>query len=448
MTAYWCERAWLGAPDGRMETGVVIEIAGDRITAVTTGSTTAPAGAVRLPGVTLPGMTNGHSHAFHRGLRSRTHGEKGTFWTWREQMYTLADRLDPDTYRALSTAAFAEMVLAGFTTVGEFHYLHHDRGGVPYSEPNEMSRALIEAAASAGIRITLLDTCYLQSGFGPDTALHRTQRRFSDGAVDRWAERVEAMATDSPTMKLGAAIHSVRSVHPAGIATVAQWASARGTPLHAHVSEQPAENEQCAAAHGLSPTELLHREGALGDRFTAIHATHLAAQDLALYAATGSICCICPTTERDLADGIGPTAGFRSAGVPMTIGTDSHAVVDPFEEIRTIELNQRLATLARGTHQPGELLAVATSIGARSLGWHDAGRIAVGALADLTTVSLDSARLAGADPGSLAAAMVFAASAVDVWHVVVGGKVIVSGGVHQSIDVPRALSESIKELWA
>ena len=448
MTTYWCEWAWLGASEGQPEAGVLIGCLGDRITAVTTGVTVAPADSVRMPGVTLPGMVNAHSHAFHRGLRGRTHGQMGSFWTWRDQMYALAEKLNPDTYRALATAAYAEMVLAGFTIVGEFHYLHHGQGGLAYADPNEMSRALLDAAATAGIRITLLDTCYLQPGLGPQSAWHPTQRRFCDGTAQQWAQRADALVTQSPTAKTGAAIHSVRSVPPDGIATVAEWASQRSVPLHAHVSEQPAENEQCMAALGLSPTELLDREGALGDWFTAIHATHLTVRDHARYVETGATCCICPTTERDLADGIGPTARFRSDAVPMSIGTDSHAVVDPFEEIRAIELNQRLATLTRGTHQPGELLTMATSAGARSLGWPDAGRIAVGAMADFTTVSLASVRLAGADQRSLPAALVFAATAADVSHVVIGGVVIVSDGQHQSMDVSRSLNEAISKVWA
>jgi formiminoglutamate deiminase len=448
MTPYWCEFAWLGALDGQVESGVLIDVAGDRITAVTVGLATPPAGSVRLRGVTLPGMVNGHSHAFHRGLRGRTHGDTGSFWTWRNQMYALADRLDPDSYRALATAAYAEMVLAGYTAVGEFHYLHHGPGGVPYADPNEMSNALVEAAAIAGIRITLLDTCYLQAGLSPDAELNATQRRFSDGTADRWAERVTARSLDSDVAKLGAAIHSVRAVSREGIAKVASWGNTWNLPLHAHVSEQPAENEQCIAAYGITPTELLHRRGVLGERFTAVHATHLTPTDHARFAASGSSCCICPTTERDLADGIGPTSAFRSAAVPMSIGSDSHAVVDPFEEVRAIELNQRCVTFTRGNHQPGELLTIATLAGARSLGWSDAGRIAVGALADLTTVSLDSPRLAGTDAEHAAAALVFCASASDVDHVMVGGRIIVSAGKHQAIDVARSLHDSIKALWS
>ncbi len=448
MTTFWCELAWLGAPDGRVERGVSITVEGDRIAALATGGIAPPDGSHRLGGLTLPGLANAHSHAFHRGLRGRTHGEKGSFWTWRDRMYALADRLDPDAYRRLATAAYGEMVLAGFTCVGEFHYLHHDRGGARYADPNEMSRALVDAAAAAGIRITLLDTCYLRAGVADDAVLHPTQQRFTDGDVDGWTERVGAMdLAGSATARLGAAIHSVRSVPPAAIARVATWAAERSVPLHAHVSEQPAENEQCLAVHGCTPTELLDRHGALGDRFTAVHATHLTAADVERYASSGSTCCICPTTERDLADGIGPTAAFRRSGVPMAVGTDSHAVVDPFEETRAIELDERLASLRRGTHQPAELLAAASSSGARSLGWADAGRIAVGALADLTTVSLDSPRLAGTDPQHAVAAVVFAATAPDVRHVVVGGRVVVADGVHGTIDVGDALRRSVAEIW-
>jgi cytosine/adenosine deaminase-related metal-dependent hydrolase len=498
---YWCEWAWMGSAyrgpseavfaetgeetlsgEGFVAAGVVIEIVDDRIVNVVTGVLSAPTNSIRLRGVTMPGMVNGHSHAFHRGLRGRTHGQTGSFWTWRNQMYALADRLNPDTYRDLAIAAYAEMVLAGFTAVGEFHYLHHGPGGMPYTNPNEMTNALIDAAAFAGIRITLLDTCYLQAGLGGTTAsapvpnaamsgsglgpggsastgsasrvaLSPTQQRFSDGDVDRWIDRVDSAASSvaivsSPTVKLGAAIHSVRAVPRNVLSPIAQFAKEKGFALHAHVSEQPAENEQCLAVHGLTPTELLHEAGALHQSFTAVHATHLTDNDRLLYEQTGASCCICPTTERDLADGIGPTAQLRSDGVPMSIGSDSHAVVDPFEEVRALEMHQRLANLVRGNHQPDELLTMATSIGAQTIGWPDAGQLIPGALADFITVSLDSPRLAGTDSLQLGAALVYCASAADVVHVVMGGRVVVANGIHASVDVPRALSASIKALWS
>ena len=446
MTSYWCELAWLGAADGSIEHGVGITVEGDRITEVVVGCQLQP-GTQCLAGLTLPGLANAHSHAFHRALRGRTHGQTGSFWTWRERMYALAERLDPDSYRALATATFAEMVLAGFTSVGEFHYLHHAHGGTLYAQPNEMGQVLIEAAGAAGIRITLLDACYLQGGMAAGATLEPTQQRFSDGDADRWAARVDAMG-DSSTVRIGAAIHSVRGVAPAAMAVVGGWSAERGAPLHAHVSEQPAENEQCEAMYGCTPLELLESTGVLGERFTAVHATHLGGNDIGLLHSNHSTCCICPTTERDLADGIGPTAAFRVAGIAMAIGSDSHAVIDPFEEARGIELDERLSSLQRGTHRTGELLAAATHAGYRSLGWHDGGRIAPGCLADLTTVSLASPRLAGTDPQDAAAAVVFAATAADVDCVIVGGRVVVTGGVHQTIDVPFELDRSIKQIWS
>ncbi len=443
MTTFWCESAWL---TGGLARRVRLVTQEGLFKDVLVDADPQP-DDVRLAGVTLPGMANAHSHAFHRAMRGRTHGETGSFWTWRDQMYTLADRLDPDSYRELATATFAEMVLAGFTCVGEFHYLHHDRGGVAYAEPNEMGRVLVEAAAAAGIRITLLDTCYLRAGLAEDAVLDETQQRFSDGDADAWAQRVDGLQ-GTPVAKVGAAVHSVRSVDPGSMTVVHEWAAQHRAPLHAHVSEQPAENEQCCAVHGCTPIELLNRQGVLGERFSAVHATHLSGWDIDLLHSTGSTCCICPTTERDLADGIGPTAAFRQAGIPMSVGTDSHAIIDPFEEVRGIELDERLASLRRGTHQPGELLAAATESGYRSLGWHEGGRIAVGALADLTTVGLTSPRLAGIDSQHAVAAVVFAATANDVRHVIVGGTVVVSDGVHQTIDVAHALASSIGRVWS
>jgi formiminoglutamate deiminase len=443
VTEYWCELAWLSDLDGRVERGVSITIEGDRITSVVADT---PAMGIRLEGLTLPGIANAHSHAFHRALRGRTHGESGTFWTWRERMYQLANRLDPDSYRALAEAAFAEMVLSGYTAVGEFHYLHHDRDGSPYEDPNAMGRAILDAADAAGIRLTLLDACYLQADMS-GSALQGPQRRFGDGDAGAWSDRIASLLP-GPSARVGAAIHSVRAVDPPSMSAVAEVAAARRLVLHAHVSEQPAENEQCAKVHGCTPVELLERVGALSDRFTAVHATHLADDDLSLMQHRSVTCCVCATTERDLADGIGPTAEFGRLGIPMAIGSDSHAVVDPFEETRAVELDERLASLQRGTHRGGELLTMATANGYRSIGWPEGGRIAVGSMADLITVRLTSPRLAGTDVSDAAAAVVFGAGAADVSHVVVGGRVVVADGQHQRIDVAAALDRSVRRLWS
>lgn len=442
MTAYLCELAWLGGEQA--EADVLVSIDGQRIETVTPGVTSPPpAGTVPLAGLTLPGLANAHSHAFHRALRGRTQHGAGSFWTWREQMYRVAAALDPDSYHRLARAVFAEMALAGVSVVGEFHYLHHGPGGVPYAEPNAMGTALLAAAVEAGVRISLLDTCYLQGGFG--VALDETQRRFADVSADAWAERASALPTGD-AVRVGAAIHSVRAVPPEAMPVVAAWAGDRRAPLHAHVSEQPAENEQCRAVHGRAPTELLADQGVLSDRFTAVHATHLTGADIGLLGLTSSFCCFCPTTERDLADGIGPSVALRDAGARLTLGSDSHAVIDLLEEARAVELDERLSSGRRGSHSPAALLTMATADGHASLGWPDAGRIAPGAHADLTTVALDSVRTAGAGDADALSAVVFAATAADVRHVVVSGRVVVAAGRHMSIDVPHELRQAIGPL--
>ena len=399
------------------------------LTAVTPGVAAAE-DAYRVAGLTLPGLANAHSHAFQRALRGRTHAGEGSFWTWREQMYELAGALDPDSCFALSRAAFGEMALAGITCVGEFHYLHHNPDGTPYDDPNAMGRAVLAAARAAGLRITLLDACYLHGGL----------ERFRDPDAAAWAERVDALAERGPA-RVGAAIHSVRAVDPGAARVVAEWAA--GRPLHAHVSEQPKENEDTLAAHGVTPTALLDGAGALGGDFTAIHATHLTDEDVALLGGSGSTVCLCPTTERDLADGIGPARRLAEAGAALATGSDSHAVVDPFEEARAIELDERLATGVRGAHRAPDLLRAATAGGYAALGWAEGGRLEPGALADLATLSLDSVRLAGLDPAHAAATAVYAATAADVRDVMVGGEWIVRDGRHTAFDVPAALRETL-----
>ena len=437
--AYWCEIAWLGGE--RAEPGVVVDVDGGRISDVTTGAPVPPAGAERLDGLTLPGLANAHSHAFQRALRGRTHRRGGSFWTWREQMYELAGRLDPDGYRALARATYAEMALAGVTCVGEFHYLHHGPGGAPYDDRNEMGRTLIAAAAEAGIRITLLDACYLHGGI--DVPPSGAQRRFSDGDAESWAERVEELA-ENETVRVGAAIHSVRAVDPGAAALVAGWAASRTRPLHAHVSEQPAENQACREAYGRSPTAVLADAGVLAARFTAVHATHLGDSDVAVLGGGGACCCVCPTTERDLADGIGRMRRLVDAGASLSLGTDSHAVIDVFEEARAVELDERLASGERGLHDAAALLRAATVDGHAALGRPDTGRIEPGARADLVTVGLDGVRVAGTDPEHALDAVVFAASAADVRRVIVDGHEVVRDGRHVSIDVPRELHEAVR----
>jgi formiminoglutamate deiminase len=442
MSAWHAEWAWLGPERGVAER-VLVEVEGERIAAVTEG-VDPPPGATRLAGVTIPGLANGHSHAFHRALRGRTHRVGGDFWSWRELMYRVAGTLDPDRYLELATAAYAEMALAGITAVGEFHYLHHDPAGRPYADPNRMGEALVEAAGRAGVRLTLIDTCYLRAGLD-GRPLEGPQVRFGDGDAEAWAERAGAMA-ERPGLRVAAGIHSVRAVDEAAMATVAAWAAARDAPLHLHLSEQRAENEACLAATGRTPAALASSAGALGPRTTAVHATHLTGDDVALLGATGTAVCLCPTTERDLADGIGPALALADAGSPLCLGSDSHAVVDLFEEARAVELDERLASGRRGNHRPADLLTAATEAGMAALGW-DAGRLAPGHPADLVTVGLDSVRLAGTRPAEAVDHLVFAATAADVTSVVASGRRIVADGRHLLVDdVPAALHRAIAAL--
>ncbi|MFE6818126.1 formimidoylglutamate deiminase [Streptomyces sp. NPDC057677] len=442
LTTYWLEHAWL---DTNVEPGVALDVDADgRITAVRPGVDAPPPGAVALRGLTLPGLANAHSHAFHRALRGTVQVGSGTFWTWREVMYNVAQRLTPDSYFALARAVYAEMALAGITAVGEFHYLHHAPGGTPYADPNAMGEALIAAAGEAGIRITLLDTAYLSAGFG--AAPDRHQLRFSDGTADAWAERVGGLK-ERDGVRIGAAIHSVRAVPADQLSTVARWAQDRQAPLHVHLSEQTAENDACLAAHGRTPTQLLADHGVLDARTTGVHNTHMTDADIALIGSTSTGTCMCPTTERDLADGIGPAVALQRAGSPLSLGSDSHAVIDLLEEARAMELNERLRTRTRGHWTAAALLRAATADGHAALGWTDAGTLEAGGLADFTTIALDSVRTAGPVPRLAAETAVFAASAADVRHTVVGGRHVVRDGLHQTVqDVPRALADSIAAL--
>ncbi|MEV5597272.1 formimidoylglutamate deiminase [Streptomyces sp. NPDC052496] len=435
------EHAWLGT---HVEPGVALDVdpADGRISAVRTEVPAPPPGAVPLRGLTLPGLANAHSHAFHRALRGTVQVGSGTFWTWREVMYQVASQLTPDSYYALARAVYAEMALTGITCVGEFHYLHHGPGGTRYADPNAMGEALIAAADEAGIRITLLDTAYLSAGFG--AAPNHHQLRFSDGTADAWAERAAALKDGRPHARIGAAVHSVRAVPADQLSTVAEWAGRREAPLHVHLSEQTAENDACREAHGCTPTELLATHGVLGRRTTAVHATHLTGEDVRLLGAATTGVCMCPTTERDLADGIGPAVQLQAAGSPLSLGSDSHAVIDLFEEARAMELDERLRTRTRGHWTANALLRAATADGHAALGWDEAGTIERGALADLTTLALDSVRTAGPLPRLGAETAVFAASGADVRHTVVGGRQIVRDGVHTLVpDVPTALAEAI-----
>ncbi|MCZ7533988.1 MAG: formimidoylglutamate deiminase [Acidimicrobiia bacterium] len=434
--SFHAEFAWLGGRE--IASDVLIETEEDRITKVTPGTTPLP-GAKRLRGLTLPGLINTHSHVFHRAIRGHTQMSDPDFWAWRDTMYGVAMRLDPDMLYQLALATYTEMALAGITTVGEFHYLHHAQDGTRYSDQNLMGRTVIQAANDAGLRITLLDTCYLQADIH-GASLAGVQRRFDDGHWQGWMERVDDLV-DSPMARIGAAIHSVRAVPREAFRPIRDYAERRKLPLHVHLSEQIAENAASIEAHGCTPTELLDNEGVMGEATTAVHATHLTERDIEILGSSGTTISMCCTTERDLADGIGPAIQLARAGSPLCVGSDAQMMIDLWEEARAIEMNERLISGKRGHLRADQLLTSLTQSGANSLGWNS-GRLEQGMLADFVTVDMASPRTAGAFTGDPLSHVVFAATSADISNVFVGGVSVVEAGRHQSISQPGNLLES------
>jgi formiminoglutamate deiminase len=399
------EQAWLGH---RAE-NVLIEVRDGTIVSVEEG-VLAPAGATVLEGWTIPGLANVHSHAFQRLLRAEIESGGGDFWEWRAQMYRFTDWNRED-YAKHARNVFREMLEAGITAVGEFHYLHRHGNG--------LAEALIEAAREEGIRITLIDACYLRGGLD-GRPLEAEQMTFSDGDADAWARRVDALR-DTDGARVAAAIHSVRAVDPESMRIVATYAREHRMPLHLHLAEQPGEVEECLAVEHCTPVELLDREGILGSDLTAVHGIHVSEHDVALLGENQVSICACPTTERDLGDRVGPMAALVEAGCSLNFGSDSNAVIDIIEEARAIELDQRRSTGRRVLHQPEELLRAATVDGMRSLGW-DAGELREGMLADFITLDQPSSQWRELNPSYI----VFGFSRCDVVNVVVGGRTVVT----------------------
>lgn len=439
--SFFADFVWRG--DESASTNCRFEVSNGVIVSVLDDST-AQSGDTRISGVVLPGLVNAHSHAFHRALRGLTHSGAGDFWSWRTLMYQIANSLTPESYGELAAMVYAEMALAGITGVGEFHYLHHDAQGVRYKNPNEMGVALVAAAQRAGTRLALLDVAYLHGGLDKPELLPE-QKRFADKDIDAWLDRVELLGEGGEGWTVGLAPHSVRAVHSNELDAIV--ASRFGRVVHLHVSEQPAENEACLAATGRTPTAVLESVGVLGPHVTAVHATHLTRADIAMLGSSKTNVCFCPTTERDLADGVGPAQQLVAAGAVLSLGSDSHAVIDIFEEARAVELNQRLVTGRRGLHKAGSLLAAATHGGSHSLGWAGEETVAginPGMPADFIALSLNSVRLASFSAQQAAAHIVYCAAPSDVTDVWVAGRQIVAAGKHNAIgDVAASLRSAI-----
>jgi formimidoylglutamate deiminase len=396
----------------------------------------------------LPGLVNAHSHAFQRVIRGRTERRSqhtaDSFWTWREQMYAAANRLTPEEIYTASRMAFLEMALAGITAVGEFHYLHHAPGGTPYSDPNLLAREVIRAARDVGIRIALLRVAYARAGYErePDPR----QARFSESSPDVYFKNLEQLLA-APELKsgeawVGVAPHSVRAVPLDYLKTAVEFANARGLVVHMHVAEQTAEVEGCIEEYGRSPVALLETEGLLSERFTAVHAIHVTPKAIDAIGRAKANVCACPTTERNLGDGVVPVDAYFNAGVAVSLGTDSQVQIDLLEDARELEYHLRLQRTARNvlardeTDESGlarRLFECATTSGAVSIGY-EGGTLEPGAPADFFTVDLDDPSIAGSTVDNLLANIVFSLSRTAVRDVIVGGKQIVADGRHAQQD--------------
>ena len=431
----------------------------------------------------LPSMVNAHSHAFQRVLRGRTEyrtSDRDSFWTWREMMYSAATRLTPEDVYDASRMAFLEMALSGITAVGEFHYLHHAPDGRPYDDPNQLAKEVIRAAGDVGLRIALLRVAYVRSGFRADA--NPQQARFIEADADVYLKNLEVLANsvrspivregDFPQQALadarasdmtwtGVAPHSVRAVPLGYLRKVIGHANELNLRVHMHVAEQPAEVSACVEEYGRTPVALLETEGLLSERFTAVHAIHVTPKAMPAFAKTGAMVCACPTTERNLGDGVVPADEYLKHGVPICLGTDSHVQIDPFEEARELEYHLRLQRMERAvlsnqsqvsSLKSQEIAALlfncATVNGARSIGSPN-GTLDVGKPADFFTVDLSDPSIAGASPDDLLSSIMFSASRAAVREVVVGGKPIVSDGQHLiQEEVVERFGELQTRLWS
>ena len=438
----------------------------------------------------LPGLINAHSHAFQRVIRGRTEyrtaNNKDSFWTWREMMYSAAARLTPEDVYDASRMAFLEMALSGITAVGEFHYLHHAPDGSAYDDPNLMAKEVVRAANDVGLRIALLRVAYARSGY--ETEANPQQLRFIEKDPEAYLKNVEQLGSDlgrgsSPTIREGSpfsqidgalphgrasawdsamawtgiAPHSVRAVPLNYLKEIVNVAKQRQLPVHMHVAEQPAEVSACIEEYGRSPVALLETEGLLSERFTGVHLIHVSPKAVRMLADARAMVCACPTTERNLGDGIVPVDGFFKQGVRVALGTDSHVQIDLLEDARELEYHLRLQKMERAVlgsvNDEGQsalaarLFNCATVSGAESIN-APGGSLEPGRAADFFTVDLNDPSIAGASPDDLLSSIVFSLSRTAVKDVVVGGKRIVEDGRHaQQEEIVERFKALQKKLW-
>ena len=440
--ALWAPLAWL--PDGWRE-NVVLRVGADgRWAEVTAGVAAAPADAQALAGPLLPGVVDAHSHAFQRafaGAAERREDARDDFWSWRERMYAVALGIGPDALRAIAAQLYVELLRGGYTHVCEFHYLRRDVDGSEYRDPLAMSWALADAAADAGIGLTILPVLYERAGFDA-VALRDEQRRFRADARQTHDAALRICAAGRPLVDAGLAIHSLRGAGATSIAALRTLAAAEAAPIHIHVAEQTGEVDDCLRVTGKRPIEWLADAGVLDRRWHLVHATHATADEIAAVAASGAAIVLCPSTEANLGDGLSDLPGWLDAGVPITIGSDSHATRDWCEELRLLEYGQRLSRRRRNVAAAPQLGVASTAerlfarivaASAAAAGQPSWGLVA-GARADALVVDARADALLGVPPERTLDALVFSSPTPPWRNVMVAGRWRIRDGEHAAAE--------------
>ncbi len=452
----WAPSAWL---PGGWQQAVLLEAGADGTWSnITAHVPTPPPGAQRLAGPALPGLVNGHSHAFQRafaGLAEQRNSDVDDFWSWRERLYQVALRIEPAQLQAIAAHLYIELLRGGYTHVCEFHYLQHRHDGTAYDDPLAMSRALAEASTEAGLRLTLLPVLYERAGF-ERAGLRAEQRRFRAGADEVWSMQVAIGSECGPGVKTGLAVHSLRAATPASLARLQALATDFDGPIHIHIAEQMREVDECLVALGARPIEWLARETGLDPRWQLVHATHATKAEIELVAQDGAGVVLCPATEANLGDGLADLTSWLAAGVPMSIGSDSQVTRSWREELRWLEYGQRLTKHRRNisaapapglTSTGARLFARAIEGGAAAAGFASWG-LQPGARADLLVVDRSDASLLGVPDPNLLDALVFSSPGRPWRDVMVAGRWQVTNHTHPAAARAAAhFEDTMKQLW-
>ena len=424
----------------RRDAGLLVGENG-RVTEIVDAPQTSECKIVCLPGkALLPGFINAHSHSFQRLIRGRAESRRVSgpdFWSWRETMYQAAADLDPEGVYDVARMAFLEMALAGTTTVGEFHYLHNAPDGRPYDDPNLLSRKIIDAARSVGLRVVLLRGAYQRSGY--EVPANRGQIRFFESTgtfLENVASLLAEFPADSEGVRIGVAPHSIRAVPLEDLCEIVFWGRERKLPIHMHVAEQLGEVLACKREYGYSPLELLERQNLIDSNFTAVHAIHMSIEEIGLLAAAKGTICSCPTAERNLGDGVLAADEVARRRIPIALGSDSHSQIDPLEDARGLDYHLRLTRRQRvildeihDQELSARLFECATTSGAKSL-MIPGGELKVGFPADFFTVDLSDPCIAGNSPDDLLSLIVFSLTRSAISEVAVGGRLLVRDHSH------------------